>query len=226
LWAEGAAAAAQPNAAAKAAPQPAAKAAPKGGAAPAGADAAVDLDSLLARFAKSPGLYARYREEKHMAMLDAPLVNEGTIHFAPPGKLARHTERPIASTLLIDGNRLQFGDAEGKQSMDLATNPVARLFVDSFVMLLAGNRAGLEKYFGIHFAAAGHGAWQLSLTPKVAPMDKVIKELSLRGQGLIIREMEMRESSGDWTRTTFSDVDVNHTYSAAEEARVFRMPKK
>jgi len=164
-----------------------------------------------------------------MAMLDAPLVNEGTIHFAPPGKLARHTERPIESTLLIDGNRLQFGDADGKQSMDLATNPVARLFVDSFVMLLAGNRAGLDKYFGVRFAprpADGPGAWQLTLIPKVAPMDKVIKEMSLRGQGLVIREMEIRESSGDWTRTTFSDVDVNHTYGAAEEARVFRMPKK
>src|SRR6185369_10778094 len=101
------------------------------------------------RFAKSPGLYARYREEKHMAMLEAPLVNEGTIHFVPPSRLARHTERPIESTLIIDGNRLQFGDAEGKQTMDLGANPVARLFVDSFVMLLAGNRAGLEKMFAI-----------------------------------------------------------------------------
>jgi outer membrane lipoprotein-sorting protein len=192
------------------------------------AAAPADLDALLARFAKSPGLFARYREEKHLAMLDAPLVNEGTIHFTPPGRLARHTERPLPSTLLIDGNQLQFGDADGHQSMDLGANPVARLFVDSFVMLLAGNRAGLEKYFTIKFAArpaGGAGAWQLALTPRVAPMNQVIKELTLRGEGLVIREMEIRESSGDWTRTVFTDVDVNHRYDAAEQARVFRMPR-
>jgi len=214
------------EAAASGAPKRTTATKPAAAAAGKAAPASVDLDGLLARFAKSPGLYARYREEKHLAMLDAPLVNEGTIHFAPPGRLARHTERPLPSTLIIDGNRLQFGDADGKQSLDLGSNQVARLFVDSFVMLLAGNRAGLEKYFAIHFTPRAAGAWQLSLVPKVAPMDKVIKELALRGEGLVIREMEMRESSGDWTRTTFSDVDVNHAYSPAEEARVFRMPGK
>ena len=143
-----------------------------------------DANALLAAFSRSPGLYARFREEKRLAMLDAPLVNEGTIHFAPPDRLARHTERPVESTLLIDGAKLQFGDADGQQSVDLGTNPVARLFVDSFVKLLAGDRTGLEKIFKIKFTPGAGGAWQLVLTPQVAPMDKVIKELDLRGEGL------------------------------------------
>jgi len=58
-------------------------------AAPPAADARGDeLAALLARFAKAPGIYARFREEKHLAMLQVPLVNEGTIHFTPPGRLA------------------------------------------------------------------------------------------------------------------------------------------
>ena len=40
--------------------------------------------------------------------------------------------------MIIDGNQLQFGNADGQESMNLGTNPVARLFADAFVMLLSG----------------------------------------------------------------------------------------
>ena len=204
-----------------------------------------ELSALLARFAKAPGIYAKFREEKHLAMLQAPLVNEGTIHYAPPGRLARHTVRPIASSILIEGGQLQLGDADGRQTMELGTNPVARLFVDSFMLLLAGDRAGLERYFAMRFtpaprqtamaarpaaasveAAPSSVGWRLALLPRVSPMNKVLTEIALRGDGLAIHEMEVRETNGDWTRTVFSDVDVNHRYTSAEAARVFRMPKK
>ncbi|MEA2696642.1 MAG: hypothetical protein QOI66_913 [Myxococcales bacterium] len=193
--------------------------------------APVDLDALLNQFAKAPGLAAHFREEKHIALLDAPVINEGTIAFMPPARFARHTEKPIASTLLIDNGRLQFGDADGKQSMELGTNPVAKLFVDSFVMILAGDRKGLERVFTIKVAkptAGGGGAdaWRVALTPRVSPMDKVIRELTLSGVGLALRELEVRESSGDWSRTTFTDIDVNHRYTPAEQERVFRLPSR
>jgi hypothetical protein len=188
--------------------------------------AAPRLDELLSEFKRSPGLFAHFHEEKHLAMLDAPLVTEGTIHFSPPGRLARRAERPVASTLLIDGDKLQFGDAAGGQSMDLATNPVARLFVDSFVTLLAGDRAGLERIFKVALAGRPGGGWVLTLVPRVAPMDKVIKDMSLRGDGLALREMDVRETSGDWTHTSFTDVDVNRRYTPAELARIFRLPGK
>jgi outer membrane lipoprotein-sorting protein len=192
---------------------------------------APDVNRLLARIAAAPGIFARFREEKHMAMLNAPLVNEGTISFAPPSRFVRHTEKPLASTLLIDGNKLSFGDAEGHQDVDLGANPVARLFVDSFVMILTGNRAGLEKLFTMRFERSGKGAgdtagWKMTLVPRVAPMNKVVKEISLGGEGISIREMELRETSGDWTRTTFSDVDVNRRYTPAEQAKIFRVPGK
>jgi hypothetical protein len=205
--------------AARAEAAPGARAAP-----PEARTADARLDELLAQWKRAPGLYARFREEKHLAMLDAPLVTEGAIYFSPPLRLARRTEGPAAATLLIDGNQLQFGDGSGHQSVDLGTNPVARLFVDGFVKLLAGDRAGLERIFKVQLAARPGGAWRLTLTPRVAPMDKVIKELSLSGAGLVLAEMELRKTNGDWTRTAFSAVDVNRRYTPAELGRFFRLP--
>ena len=194
---------------------------------PAPGKAPADIDALLAGLSKAPGLYAHFREEKHITLLQAPLVSEGSLYFTPPARFARHTERPIPSTMIIDGNQLQFGNADGQESMNLGTNPVARLFADSFVMLLSGNRAGLERLFKMQLTPDRQGgAWKLVLTPRVAPMDKMIKELELRGRGLNLNELDVREASGDWTRTTFTDVDLNRRYSAAEQAKFFQLPRK
>jgi hypothetical protein len=208
-------------------PPAAAKPAPTAKPAPA-AKAPADIDALLAGLAKAPGLYARFREEKHITLLQAPLVSEGSIHFAPPSRFARHTEKPIKSVMIIDGNQLQFGNDDGQERMNLGTNPVARLFADAFVMLLSGNRAGLEKIFKMQLTPkpGAAGDWRLVLTPRGGPMDKLIKELELRGRGLNLTELDVREANGDWTRTSFTDVDLNRRYTAAEQAKVFKLPGK
>ena len=54
-------------------------------------------------------------------------------------------------------------------------------------MLLSGNRAGLEKIFKMQLTPKTRGEWKLVLTPRVAPMDKMIKELELRGRGLNLK---------------------------------------
>jgi len=188
--------------------------------------APVDVDALLGGLAKAPGLYARFREVKHITLLQQPLVSEGSIYFAPPARFARHTEKPIKSTLVVDGNQLAFGDADGHESMNLGANPVAKLFADSFVMLLSGNRAGLEKMFSMQLTPGTANDWRLVLTPRVAPMDKMIKKLELRGRGLAVDELDVHETSGDWTETRFTDVDLKRRYSAAEQARIFKLPGK
>jgi len=207
--------------AATAAPAPAAKPALAG-------KSPADIDALLAGLAKAPGLYAHFREEKHITLLQAPLVSEGSIYFTPPARFARHSEKPIKSVMIIDGNQLQFGNADGQESVNLGANPVARLFADSFVMLLSGDRVGLERMFKMRLSPAAKpgGDWTLVLTPRVAPMDKMITALELRGRGLILNELIVREASGDWTRTSFTAVDLNRRYSAAEQAKFFQLPRK
>jgi hypothetical protein len=187
---------------------------------------AVDIDALLAGLAKAPGLYARFREVKHITLLQQPLASEGSIYFAPPSRFARQTDKPIKSTLIVDGNQLQFGNADGHESMNLGANPVARLFADSFVMLLSGNRAGLERIFKMQLQPTTGNEWRLTLTPRVAPMDKMIKKLELRGRGLNLDELDVHEQSGDWTETRFTDVDLKRHYTAAEQARIFKLPGK
>src|SRR4051812_34136298 len=81
--------------------------------------AATGLDALMARFRAIPGLSARFREEKRIALLARPLVSEGTIHYAPPGRLARHQLTPTISSVLLEGATLRFGDGTTEERVDL-----------------------------------------------------------------------------------------------------------
>jgi hypothetical protein len=177
------------------------------------------LDALLDGLSTMPGLRAEFREEKRMALLAQPLVNEGTLHFSA-GKLARHTSLPMRSSLVIRDGRMEFGDESGSDSLDLDANPVIRLFVDSFVKIFAGDKSALERIYRMEFSQNADG-WKLVLRPKVEPMNKVIDHLELEGRGLVLTRMRVLEVGGDETLTTFEKVDVNRRYTTKEIAQVF-----
>lgn len=182
-------------------------------------------DAILAAFRKLPGLEASYREEKRMALLSEPLVSEGTLHYARPGKLARHQTSPEKVSVIISGSALQFGGAHGRESVDLDRNPVVRLFVDSFVHVLAGDRAALEKSYALSFQDLGEGRWKLRLEPRVAPITKMIQGITMEGKGVVLSTMEIIEIGGDTTRMTFTKVDPRRTYSKKELREIFKIRK-
>jgi hypothetical protein len=189
------------------------------------ARASLDPDQLLQRFKKVQGLQATYREEKRMALLVEPLVSEGTIHYARPGKLARHQISPEKVSVIITQDALQFGGAHGKESVDLGRNPVVRLFVDSFVDVLAGDREALERSYLLGFEDLGEDRWKLELRPKVAPINKMIEGITMTGKGVSLQSMEIVEMGGDSTRMLFTKVDPKRSYSKKEQREIFRIQK-
>lgn len=189
------------------------------------AAAVTTLDDLLGGLARLPGFEASFREEKTLALLEAPLVSQGTLHFAPPSLLARHMTSPSRGSLVIDGTTMRFGQA-GKPagSVDLARSPVARLFAESFVLVLRGDRPALERIYKLEWRPATAGRWQLTLTPKPPEMARLIAHIVLRGAGLGIRELDIEETGGDRSHTTFGAVNLERRYSADERVRIFRVP--
>jgi hypothetical protein len=195
-------------------------------------EAAPTVDSVLARMARIPGLHTRYREEKRIALLSSPIVSEGTIDYARGAgstapRMARRTTRPSAQVVLIDAGELRMSDGRTTSRIDLASQPVVRSFVDSFLQLLVGDRAALERTYTLTLerVSTGNatGGWSLLLRPRGAPLSTFLREIRFEGEGDVLTRMVMTEVSGDVTTTTFSDVDANHRYDAAEASRVFSL---
>ncbi len=178
--------------------------------------------------ARIPGLHCRYREEKSIALLSSPVVSEGTIDYArgagtAPPRMARRTTRPSAQVVLIDAGELRMSDGRTTTRIDLASQPVVRSFVDSFLQLLVGDRAALERTYTLSLDTLASGAWSLVLRPRGAPLSTFLREIRFEGRGDVLARMVMLEVSGDATATTFEQVDANHRYDAAEAARAFSL---
>jgi hypothetical protein len=195
------------------------------------APATLTFPALLARFAAMPGLEARFREERRIALLAAPLVSEGVLLFSPPGSLLRRITTPAPQTVLIRDGQLTYSDGDRTGRLDLGANPTVRQVVESFGYLLAGDEAALRRLYDVRFAlrpgaGAGPGmeAWEVALTPRPPALRRVLREVRLRGAGVALEEMRVLETTGDETWTTFTAVDAARRYSPAERARVFSLP--
>lgn len=210
-------------------PQAPAKTVTKADAAP---SESANVDALMKKLAAMPGLYGRFTEEKTIALLAVPLVNHGTVHYHPPGRLLRSTDKPHKSQVLLvdDGIWLREGAAKPER-VDLGGHPAARSFVGSFRSLLAGDRKALSEHFELRLRldeGEGEGdkanSWTLELHPRTKGMTKIVTKIIVRGHDEIIERLIIHEASGDVSNTRFFDVDATRRYSEEEAARLFQHP--
>ncbi|HHH28316.1 MAG TPA: outer membrane lipoprotein carrier protein LolA [Polyangiaceae bacterium] len=181
------------------------------------------LRSLLHAFSELPGLEARFREEKHIALLAVPVRSEGRIWFVNPGRLMRRVTRPDASAALIDGGQLRMRNGDQTQELSIDSNPVLRGFVESFRAVLAGDQATLERFYDAQLTPGEGDAWTLRLTPRDEALGAFVREIRMSGHGVSMQEMLMVEVNGDRTRTEFFEVNPQRRFSAREARRIFRI---
>jgi len=187
--------------------------------------AELTLDSLMAELSTARGVVANFRERKEIALLIDPLESRGVLYFAPPGRLARFTLAPRYSSLVIDGETLRFRDGEAGEDFDLSGNPMARAFVDNFIVLFNGNVERLRELYDAEFSTEGQ-SWSLRLTPRSRRLRVAVESIVLTGGSGAngkggIRRMEMRTPDGDRTTTDLEILEADRRFSDAELERLF-----
>jgi outer membrane lipoprotein-sorting protein len=181
------------------------------------------LEALMEGMAGAPGVVARFREQKRLALLSEPLESRGTLYFVPPNRLSRETSEPSSTRLVIDGDRFYFRDAAGSEAMDLSASPIAREYVGNFIVLFNGDLAALRSRYEPSFHADARG-WQLELRPRGAPLSKFITSVTLVGHARVLDRMELVEAGGDRTTTWFEAVRSDRAFSDEELVRIFAEP--
>lgn len=187
-----------------------------------------DATALFAAMAAIPGLEAKFEEEKHLSLLAVPLLSKGRICFlrAADGKggyLTRVVESPEASTVRITPRELRVENRDGVEVVDLQRSDKVRTFVTALVQVFTGDRQALDKAFTIEFAPdpATTTGWTLTLVPRGAPLDKMMKSLRLVGDGKAVVRIEMIDPNGDRTVTRIVDADPARKFDVDEQKRLF-----
>jgi len=184
------------------------------------------LDQLFAGFAKIRGLSARFVEKKQIALLEEPIINHGRVYFARPLLFAWHVDKPFASALFLRTQRVVIWDGSKTREIELSSHPGVAALATSFVSLLHGDRKALQVNYEIALRPSTGAKWNLSLKPKTAALQRLIKGLSFSGQAIQLSSMKLDEATGDTSMTAFSEVDTRREFSRAEKARFFAPRKR
>jgi outer membrane lipoprotein-sorting protein len=184
------------------------------------------VSALLARLAQAPGVSAKFREEKRIQLLSAPLVSEGSVYFTKPPALMRRVDTPEPSQMLLAKGRLSLWDTSGQRSFELSAHPAVRSLAESFLYVLAGDRKALEGLYTMRFAGSAQGAWRLQLIPKTKALAQLIREIKLEGDGIRVRSLQLTEATGDTSMTNFSEVRTDRHFSPEEKQRLFEPPRR
>ena len=186
------------------------------------ATTSLDLTAVLENFAKSGVVRAKFKEARYISLLSEPIETEGVRYFAPPDRLVRDTTRPGRSRVVVHGGRVAFWDETGTREFDLRASDVAQALVTDIMVLLRGDRSGLQERHEISFQSEGP-SWELHLTPLHEEVRLIIEWIRFAGTGTVLDSMKIQQANGDSTVTHFSEATTNLTLSREEYERIFSL---
>ncbi len=161
--------------------------------------AADELSALMAALADVQQVEVDYEEEKHLALLDLPLLQRGHLSYQAPDTFIRSLEAPVGGRFEIRGQQVIVETGNRRQQKDLRSLPLVQAFVASFGAVLAGDLRQLQRYYQVDFKGSS-AAWKLRLQPNHPDLAAYVSEIRLWGAGAKIEGMEINERNGDWSR--------------------------
>lgn len=162
-----------------------------------------DIDQLMASLAKNRFGRATFVEKKFIAMLDEPVLSSGELNYAAPNRLEKHTIKPKAESMVIDGDVLQIERGKRKFTVQLRDYPELAGFIDSVRGTLAGDRKSLERLFRLQLEGEAE-QWTLLLSPTEAKMAGTVRQIRIGGSRDDVRSIEIIQADGDRSVTTIT----------------------
>src|ERR1700676_2439249 len=169
-----------------------------------------DIDQLVQKLdalhTSQPSLQANFREERHLAMLKEPVVNEGKVWFTLPDKIRREIGGKTPSTTVTDGKKVSiyYPNYQQVEVYDLEKRPIIK---DTLRALTAGlNFREVANYYEIVGSKDG-SEYHLALPRKTAPVRKLVKTVDLTiDENLTPLRVVIQDSKGQVFTEAYTNV--------------------
>lgn len=158
--------------------------------------AVFDLGQLMSELASHKGGKAKFVEKKYISLLDKPVISTGEMSYTAPDRLEKRTLTPKVETLLLDKDKLSIEREKQKLTINLSNQPEALAFIDSIRGTLTGNRAALEKNYGLYLSGTSE-KWVLTLLPSEQKIATLVQRIIVSGSRNQIRSIEYLQADGD-----------------------------
>lgn len=182
---------------------------------------AVTLEQLQQRFASQPVIRANFEQVRTISGMSQPLVSRGQLLIAQQQGLWWHQATPFVMTLILDDKRMvQSMSGQPPQVITADSNPQMFQFNHLLRALFQADEKVLRENFELNFRDQGNDQWQLSLTPKAAPLNKIFNRIDLQGAAFLNR-ITLDDKQGDKTAITLSDTRTEPKQLTDEERARF-----
>ena len=164
------------------------------------------MDTISQKLAETSKLQSSFTQTRQLAALKKPLVIQGHMVFAREQGVLWKIEKPYRMTYIMTAKGVREIQADGSHK-DRAAADIPG--IGSVEGLFRGILTAERDILAHHFSAKTTGdinAWTLSLLPKNATLQKVLKEVTLEG-GDQVRAVRIQEINGDDTTITFSELE-------------------
>ncbi|MBU9826047.1 LolA family protein [Rahnella perminowiae] len=164
---------------------------------------AVTLEELQQRFSQVPVLRAEFAQQRTISGMAQPLNSSGNLLIARQQGLWWQQEKPFTLTLLLTENRMvQIMAGQSPQVVTADTNPQMFQFNSLLSALFHADQRALGQNFSLNFTDLGKGAWTLVLTPKVSPLNRLFRSITLSGE-TFLNNIDINDMQGDATHIRF-----------------------
>jgi hypothetical protein len=154
-----------------------------------------DIQKRLGKFTVIRGQFVQV---KSVQGFKAPMRSSGSFLLAPEKGLLWSTERPFKSEMYLTLDKwVQSSEGVTTLTVETKQQPALRVMNQVMFRLLAGDMHVLEEDFQLK-GAIDKARWQVSLYPKNPAVNKLLKQIVLKG-GEYIDTIHIREASGDNT---------------------------
>ncbi len=181
------------------------------------------LRQVQALLARPTVMCGRFEQAKVLVGLRRPVKSSGRFCVVVDKGVLWTTVLPFPETLRLTSDEIieSHGD-QVTSRLSARKEPTVGIINDLLFSLLRGDLSRLTSSFAIASTVEQRN-WTAKLVPKEGGLKQVIGGIELRG-GEFVRQITIREASGDQTDIAFSGIVTGPSALQPEEARQFEAP--
>lgn len=177
------------------------------------------LERIKEEVASVTAIKADFIQEKHLRMLDAPLISKGRLYFETPRSLRWEYRSPVRSILLMQDKTIRRYVEGGKGLVEQGSQGLEamRVFLGEICLWMQGEFEGNPD-----FRTELKADRTVVLTPEKKAIAEVVERIALKltDRPGVIKTATIYEDAETYTRIRFTETKINQPIKPA----VFEKP--
>lgn len=172
------------------------------------------LERIREEVASVKAIEADFIQEKHLRMLDAPLISKGRLYFEMPRSLRWEYRSPVRSILLMRDKTIRRYVEGGKGLVEQGSQGLEamRVFLGEICLWMQGEFEGNPD-----FRTELKPDRTVVLTPEKKAIARVVERIALKLTDTpgVIKTATIYEDADTYTRIRFTDTKINQPIDPA-----------